>query len=1315
MACARIRYVIHLILFAVFLQASQALIASTALLKGKITDAVTNNPIVGAKITVNGSYTYSVRLGDYSMMVDPPGTYTVTYTKPGFDSFTSAPLTFQSGVITNLDVQLYETAKPCTSMLANLDTVLHRVNLSWNKPSGDYELIYDDGIEDAFTIWTLSGNMNALKITPLAYPASILGGAINIGKPTDYPSGSNPFVTFQVLIMDAGGTGGLPGGILAGPLDVTPSAYGWNDFTLTSAVNITSGNFYIVMVQGGNPPNAAGLAVDLSIPMYRSYSKNVTGNGNWLPASGNFMMRALLNGSGGPPAKTVESVTGYKVWRLRQGEESNQQAWTPLTPVTVNNTIDSAWNNLPCGPYLWSVAAEYPGNRESVPDFSNVIGKCWTADVTVNLNLSCAASTPAGTLVQLRNQVYTDTLYSGICDSSGTIIFHKVWKGAYSVNAIKFGYQNYSGSIVVMGTVVDNIILLQRKSPPTNLVVDSLSLHSTWDVPYYNVNILSEDFSGSFLPPGWTIDGGSNWMKSTSNGNPLPSAMFSWTPRVYNYNQSLISPSVTGPNSPILTLKYDIYLDNFNATAQEHLKIEISDGSGWQTLKTWTNSGSDIPWTTDQLDISSYANKTFRVRFRSTGADSYQVNGWYIDNVLVYGSESAHLLAPCIAGYNFYLDNVLLAQLTSNNYTIPGTAVKYDSAYTACVLAIYTSGYSSTVCTQFTSHFLWPPLNLTGLAAGDTAKLQWEKPDYMVDTTHYTPAGIMGYNVFRDDSLLVYVSGANVLSYNDPGLDPGSYNYSVSAVYDLASYGHPGKQGNSMKIGPVNVQIHYGQPIPFYEPWDQGSFSFNNWSFPSGTGNWSMSQNTGNPAPSAVFKGLPQVTNYNISLDSPALDATMFSCATIWLDFDIKLENNVAGGTEKLILDVYYNRTWHQKAEFLNNGNIDWTHNHVDISAVKQKGFKFRFRATGVNSTNILNWYVDNISAYPICLPAENLNGEAYAMDTHLNWSPPQCNGGGAHLAEGFEESYFPPSGWDRIVTNNTATWSHEDAASPMGVHSGDYSAGLSWDYYHQDEWIIARNIYIDGNLHFWSFAYQGSAHGDHYYVKVSTDHGQSWVTMLDMSVLPPFPGIGGYNHWQQPYVVDMSSFLGDAVDIAWHAVDGNNQGLWYYWGIDDCSVGSKKLHLKTGPSYYDLYRSEGTSNNYSKINQAPVYDTSYIDPDLPAGQYHYYIQIVNPDCSEALASDTVMVDVMTSVQDIKNHDGIKVFPNPTHDRIMIRSVLPFDRLMLTDLPGKVVVDAVFRKESETMLDLSGLSPGLYILKVFSGGSCSLVKISLTK
>ena len=442
-------------------------------------------------------------------------------------------------------------------------------------------------------------------------------------------------------------------------------------------------------------------------------------------------------------------------------------------------------------------------------------------------------------------------------------------------------------------------------------------------------------------------------------------------------------------------------------------------------------------------------------------------------------------------------------------------------------------------------------------------------------------------------------------------------------------------------------------------------------------------------------------------------DATLFSCASIWFDFDLKLADNSATGTEKLILEVNYNQTWHQKAEFVNSGSTGWMHQHIDISAVKEKGFKFRFRATGINSTNILSWFIDNISVYPVCLPAINLTGEAFGMDTHLQWSPPRCNGGGNQLNEGFEAQDFPPSGWDRIITNTSSTWSHTGISSPVGVHSGNYSAGLYWDYYRQDEWIIARNIYVNGNLKFWSLAYQGSAHGDHYYVQVSTDHGQSWVSLLDMSTLPPYAGVGGYNHWQEPYVVDMSSFLGDVVDIGWHAVDGNGQGLWYYWAIDDCTVGSKKLWLNQSEPYYDVYRNDGIGNTFSKVNSQPVSDTIYTDADLPEGLYKYYVQIVNPVCAQSLPSDTVVIDVVTSVPQINRDALIIVYPNPAFDWIDVKSGTPVTRLTMLDIMGKLIMDIQVREESEIKINLPGLPKGLYVLKIFSEKTFYTTKVAI--
>ena len=1309
--------ILYLFLFAEFLLTSQTLISGTAdpssaLLKGTVTNAVNGSLIIGAKITVNGSSTYSVSGGLYHLEISPAGIYIISCTKPGFNPFTSAPISFEDGSMTNLMIRLLETPNPSPLISAALDTIQEGIVLNWERPVGNYELLYDDGIQDDFRVWAQSGNMSALKLTPLDYPANILGGSVNIGQASDYPPGSNPFQPFQIIIMDASGSGGSPGSILAGPLDVTPSGFGWVVFTLPSAVTITAGDFFIVMVQGGNAPDAAGLAVDMTNPGFRSYSRFMSGSGDWLPASGNFMIRALVSGPGGPPAfkKSPENVIAYEVWRLHQGEELNPLAWTYIDSVSSTHTVDLSWSSLPCGPFRWAVMARYYGNRLSTPAISNVVGKCWTAPVTVDLVLSCSGSSPSGTDLQLKNMVYPDTLYTASFDSTGNLIFPHVWKGSYAVTAKKFGYQDYHATVYIMGETTVNIILLQRKSPPTNLVVDSLSLYSRWDVPFYNQTLLQEDWSGgSFAGAGWTVAGGSNWMISTSNGHPAPSAFFNWSPRVYNYEQSIISPPLTGQNSPILTLKYDLSLENFSSSASEKLFVEISDGASWQTLRTWSNAGGNILWTRDELDISSFADKTFRIRFRSSGSDSYQINGWYIDNILVYASESAHLLAPCIYGYSFYLDNTLLATVTANNFSIPGTAVKYDSTYNACVEAIYTSGHSSRECRQITSRFLWPPGNLSGSASGSTALIRWGKPVYRIDTAYTTPPGISGYNVYRDDVLRKFIPGADILAYSDTSLDPGSYNYRVCTVYDLTPYGHPSQQGNSVSAGPVNVQIHYGQALPFSEPWNQGNFTTNSWTFPGGQGNFSISQNTGNPAPSAMFTGLPPQSGYSQILESPALDATLFSCASIWFDFDLKLTDNNATGTEKLIFEVNYNQAWHQKAEFVNSGSTNWVHHHIDISAVKEKGFKFRFLATGSNSANILNWFIDNISVYPVCLPAINLAGEAFGMDTHLQWSPPRCNGGGNQLNEGFEAQDFPPSGWDRIITNTSSTWTHAGISSPVGVHSGNYSAGLYWDYYRQDEWIIARNVYVNGNLKFWSLAYQGSSHGDHYYVQVSTDQGQSWVSLLDMSALPPYAGVGGYNHWQEPYVVDMSSFLGDVVDIAWHAIDGNGQGLWYYWAIDDCTVGGKKLSL-TEP-YYDVYRNDGIGNSFSKVNSQPVTDTTYTDADLPEGLYKYYVQIENPVCTQSMPSDTVLIDVVTSVSQINRDALIKVYPNPSHDLIWIKSELPIKYIQLFSNLGELVCGVSGQDLKENRLSLNGIAPGLYILRILTNNTCRNVSL----
>ena len=1283
----------------------------SATLSGTVTNAITGAPITGAKVTVNNQTGWTVSGGTYSMQINPVGTYPVKFRKTGFDTYTSPPVTFQTGGSVTMNKSLWENCNPPSMVNSILDTALQIVYINWELPKGDYEVLYDDGIQEDFTVWAFQGNMNAVKFTPVAYPAQMTGGSVHIGTQANYPAGSNPFIPFQVAVYDAGGPQGMPGNQIAGPFDVTPANYGWNEFTFPGPVSLPGGNVYLVMIQGGNAPYAAGLAIDNTSTQLRSVSRFITGGWGWLPAGGNFMMRARLHGPGGPldADALAGSLIQYQVWRLHQGEEQNPSVWIDLgmTPDLFSN--DQSWFNLPCGPYRWAVKAQYSGNRWSPAKFSNVLGKCWTVNVSVDLELTCEEANKNGAFIRLQNLVYPDTVYTFTVDTSGYHTFPQVWRGSYALSVRKFGYQDYSTNISFTSDTTISVLLFQERPSPVNLQVDAKSLVAQWDLPSYMQTLFLEEWnSGSFLTQGWSIEGGTNWIISSVIGNPAPSAMFSWSPTVLNYEQTLTSKVISSVYAPILTCSYDIILDNFGTTTMNQMAVEIWDGSSWTLLKNYSNATGSFPWTTDELDISGYSDVDFKIRFRAYGEDSYDINGWNIDNITITASETTAGLVDCILGYNFYLDNVLSGYTPDTKYVIPGPQVQYGQDYNACVLAVYGSGYSPKTCVQFTSEFLYPPRDLTATPVENSVYLEWLKPQ-IPDSG--APPGLIGYNIYRNSELLIAIDDPDTLEYYDFELEPGTYQYEVSARYDLTAYGFPGQFDESMRAGPVLVVLNYGRELPFFEPWDQASFIYNDWRFVPGQGNWIIDVAAGIPAPSAGFAWEPIRINYSYSLESPVLDATPYECAGIWLDFDLKLEDRYGTGQEKLCVEIYYQNKWHKVTEYLNQGSTDWLPKKIDISAVAEQAFRIRFRATGGNSADILGWFIDNIHLYPVCYPAQNLEGEVLGSDVLLTWSPPDCEGTGGQLNEGFEGASFPPSGWDQVILNASGTWSHTAANSSLGAHSGNYSAGILWDYIHQDEWLIARDILVTGHLTFWSHAFQGSTYNDHYYVRISPDGGSTWDVVLDMSALPPYPSFNGYNQWETPYEVDMTLFLGQTVDIAWQAVDGDGQGLWYSWAIDDCSVGTDVLYLPV----YEIFRRTGTTGEFTRINPVPSPDTTYLDEDLLPWEYQYFVKATSPTCLQTESSDTITVDVITSQPDLESSPEIVICPNPAMDFIHINSRSMIHGIEMMNFLGQEVYTLRGVDALATKVNVSDLKAGIYVVKVTTQQGVRAVKITVTR
>ncbi len=1306
-------------LLAIFLFLSGT--ASAATLTGVITNALTGTGIVGVRITVNGNVTYSVSSGVYSLTVEPAGTYPVSCAKTGFDLHQSSPINFQQGATVIYNIVLQENTNPAGNVLSALNAGTQSVDVNWSVPVGAYELLYDDGMQDNFTVWAIQGNMNGVKFTPPAYPAVVKGGSVNIGTASNYPSGSNPLVPFQISVYKADGIAGMPGTLIGGPFDIVPLHYGWVEFSFPASVQVTGGSFYLVMIQGGNAPNAAGIAVDETFPVLRSVQRFATGGGSWIPAGGNFMMRAIAEGTGGPVDLDggEDALQGYQVWRLQQGEEQNPAVWVDLG-TTLNTSInDPGWPSFPCGPYIWGVKAIYSGNRLSTIKYSNILGKCWTAPVTVQAGLSCVDGDKSGTGVQLKNLVYPDTMYTATMDTSGMAVFPSVWRGTYELKLSKFGYQNQILTLPVSHDTVVTALLLQEKPVPKDLEVGETNLIVHWQVPEYEKELFAEDWSsGSFSTHGWTTEGGSNWVISTADGNPAPAAMFSPAPQVFNYTQSLISAEIDPQYAPVLLLRYDIFLDNFGTTTVNQMAVEIWDGSSWTTLSTFSNSSGDIPWQSEETNISAWSGQNLKIRFQASGGDSYDINQWNIDNIRVVGSETQSGLTNCILGYNVYLNNVLSGFTPDTKYIIPGEQVEFGQTYDVCVSAVYGSGWSPQTCVSFTSSYLFPPRELTGAAVENSVELEWEKPE-MTDSLGQliTPPGLLGYRIYRNGVLLDSIASPDSLNYYDLQLNPGNYQYEASAWYDLTDYGFPGEYGESMKAGPVEVVIDFGRQLPFIERWEHGTFEYNNWDFVPSQGNWGINTGEGNPAPSTGFTMDPLLTDYKYTLETPSLDGSPYHCGTIYLDFDLAQSVINPTGQERLTVMVFYDNEWHTIAEYTNDSSTTWTSYSLDITEVAGKAFRVGFTASGSNSADILFRRLDNIYVYPVCFGPTDLQVDVQGYDVHLSWRPPDCTGSNMYLNEGFEGELFPPESWSQTINNGPFTWSQMNALSPVGVHSGDYSAGLLWDYTHQDEWLIAENVIVNGDLTFWSYAYQHSVHLDHYYVKISDDEGLTWTVLLDMSALPSYPGPGGYNQWNEPYVIDLSSYMGKVVSIAWNAVDGDGQGLWYPWAIDDCYIGADKMNINSltktdskgedatdGLLGYDIFRKDPGSTAFIRVNTNVVSDTFYIDSGLPAGQYTYYITPVFFECTYSETSDTVETTVITATQQIEPGNW-KVFPVPASGHLTVEGPEEILSIDLLNVEGRLL--RTWRPSArKVVIDINNIPSGVYLLKVLSPSAC---------
>ncbi|MFC1898454.1 two-component regulator propeller domain-containing protein [Candidatus Cloacimonadota bacterium] len=323
---------------------------------------------------------------------------------------------------------------------------------------------------------------------------------------------------------------------------------------------------------------------------------------------------------------------------------------------------------------------------------------------------------------------------------------------------------------------------------PYNLVGDGGSATSNLVLIGAAGLLILEDFNGGVPPAGWYIDGmgQTNWGSSTGNnaGGTGMEIEFSWTPP-FNGMSRMCTMAMDTSNMTEIALEFKHCVDDYSGGYT--LGVATStDGTTWNEAWSIFPTGAVGPETVNvNITTADVGSATFQMCFYLNG-DSYGINYWYIDDVMLTGAEMPTLDPPVnlavddetglftwdapsggsdtvselsptpvkkvgapatalgekvfvdvidhnvnssreLESYNVYLDGVIVGNTIAIEWMF--SDLTNGQTYTAGVEAVYDDGVSDLVAVDFTYNpatALDPPINLA--VDANTGLFTWEAP-----------------------------------------------------------------------------------------------------------------------------------------------------------------------------------------------------------------------------------------------------------------------------------------------------------------------------------------------------------------------------------------------------------------------------------------------------------------------------------------------------------------------------------------------------------------------------------------------------------
>lgn len=712
--------------------------------KGKI---VTENgdPISNANVRIEGDYRQSaITLSDGTFKIDNvmvSNEYKISFYKFGFKSKT------QNLKVIDQDVDL-GTISLQTDLLSptniDLETIANAITVNWTDVATHQNLRHDSGIVGgAFGPFPPFVGLNTIVGVAYNYPIELN----KVSWLIDDYTGQHETINIVILELDSNG---LPTNKTLAIYENVPNKdnifYGssdlnWNTFQLPTPIQSHNGVLVSISCNKAfttyvdNTHETANGEFPFK-PNTNFYSEDFQ-TGDFRKLEDIFVASNLLIRAEGKPlyiSESAQEIVGYKVSRLKSGEELTPNKWTSLTaePISETTLVDNSWNTLDQGLYKYALQTIYTNDRASKHSISTELAKNMSAKITITANTNTPVNAIEGALVTLQNADINSKLsYSGNIDSNGKIAFNDVFKGNYTVSIHRVGFVPCIDTIDVTSSENEysfgTYTLKEDIIKPYNLKIDKTDDETQRQLTWSVEKTIQDDFEkhsdfaiNSAGTIGWQAIDVDNAYTYPLGNVSFPNAESRMAYIIFNPSQT--TPPCTGPGfellqthsgnkylafmpallkdnndffvSPELNFKNDFTLSFYAlsplgvAYGLEKMRVGYSTTDILPSSFQWLHETEfievpDDKWTLFEFTVPANAKY---VTINCVSTDQYMLS---IDDIFI-GNSTTNTLVGC----ELFLDDVSCGTTTDFNYTFVNITPENK---TLGVRSLYASGSSEIV------------------------------------------------------------------------------------------------------------------------------------------------------------------------------------------------------------------------------------------------------------------------------------------------------------------------------------------------------------------------------------------------------------------------------------------------------------------------------------------------------------------------------------------------------------------------------------------------------------------------------------------